>query len=597
MNTDKPASCPTCQRGVDTNGDGDCMWCASPAGKALLARGARTTIDQDPPRELLEATRAPKAGGCPDGGACHHGCDAGACFRVKTSEPLSGVYPSDVWPASERAKMLAWWSDKGTAPRRTEDALTRLLHAHRASIDAANRAGDTAAYLEQLSERGGWPKDLRETEARLREREAVADARHAEFEAMRRAFLESVTVGSAPLPAREAMEAALVKLRDFAEEDLYGHFYGGDPRDFRPDPECTSPEEREAHRAACEALNRGEPAEVQPAARVPLPGGASGVRTGSFGLGTTHVRDRAILAICERLEAALGADRSAKPLAEALEDAENARTAAELERDAARRETAEANRRIASLEGRLGVAEEACGQSLPELLNVSQEMVGRIALAFSERGSIRAANLAEAVDELIVSERGVTHRMVRARDRWRRAAAMIQAALTVLKRRPPTVEWRDNLEGGFIATLPFAFLKVDVQAGHTDEVCCAVDAGPDQNGAFKRLHAFTVDGTDALARGLELTALLYRTHWRTASGWYEDLRKALETAADGPVVALDEDTENALDRLRRIAWRTTSDEPVEVGCIDLCLICETLAAAAGYPDGGEPAAPTPGDGT
>lgn len=36
---------------------------------------------------------------CPDGGACHHGCDVG-CWRVNSAEPLSGVYPDDDWPAS-----------------------------------------------------------------------------------------------------------------------------------------------------------------------------------------------------------------------------------------------------------------------------------------------------------------------------------------------------------------------------------------------------------------------------------------------------------------------------------------------------------------
>lgn len=35
---------------------------------------------------------------CPDGGACHHGCLAGPCFRVVYAEPLSGVYPGDRWP-------------------------------------------------------------------------------------------------------------------------------------------------------------------------------------------------------------------------------------------------------------------------------------------------------------------------------------------------------------------------------------------------------------------------------------------------------------------------------------------------------------------
>lgn len=39
---------------------------------------------------------------CPDDGACHHRCPAGACFRVHHAGPLSGVYPGDRWPVSIR---------------------------------------------------------------------------------------------------------------------------------------------------------------------------------------------------------------------------------------------------------------------------------------------------------------------------------------------------------------------------------------------------------------------------------------------------------------------------------------------------------------
>lgn len=34
---------------------------------------------------------------CPDGGTCHHLCEA-SCFRVQTCEPLSNVYYKDEWP-------------------------------------------------------------------------------------------------------------------------------------------------------------------------------------------------------------------------------------------------------------------------------------------------------------------------------------------------------------------------------------------------------------------------------------------------------------------------------------------------------------------
>jgi hypothetical protein len=35
------------------------------------------------------------------------------------------------------------------------------------------------------------------------------------------------------------------------QHTAYGSFHGGDPRSFHPDGECSSDEEREAHRAAC----------------------------------------------------------------------------------------------------------------------------------------------------------------------------------------------------------------------------------------------------------------------------------------------------------------------------------------------------------
>lgn len=40
--------------------------------------------------------------------------------------------------------------------------------------------------------------------------------------------------------------------------DMYGHFPGGDPRMFTPDTESCMPEEIAAHKAACEAWDRGK---------------------------------------------------------------------------------------------------------------------------------------------------------------------------------------------------------------------------------------------------------------------------------------------------------------------------------------------------
>ncbi len=71
----------------------------------------------------------------------------------------------------------------------------------------------------------------------------------------------------------------------FAEEMTgpnYGPYLGGDPRHFKPDPDDSTAEEREQHRQACEAWERGERQ---------FPTG--------FGMGTTQ--DRAKDERCQRL--------------------------------------------------------------------------------------------------------------------------------------------------------------------------------------------------------------------------------------------------------------------------------------------------------
>lgn len=47
---------------------------------------------------VVPATPGP--GPCPDGGACHHGCGVGPCWRVSNAGPLTGAYPGDQWPAN-----------------------------------------------------------------------------------------------------------------------------------------------------------------------------------------------------------------------------------------------------------------------------------------------------------------------------------------------------------------------------------------------------------------------------------------------------------------------------------------------------------------
>lgn len=73
-----------------------------------------------------------------------------------------------------------------------------------------------------------------------------------------------------------------------SREPMYGFFPGGDPREFTPDPECSTEEERARWEADCAAWNRGERPDVGPACtHHDLGDGAQAIFTRSFyGLGT-----------------------------------------------------------------------------------------------------------------------------------------------------------------------------------------------------------------------------------------------------------------------------------------------------------------------
>lgn len=62
-------------------------------GKTKRVPGVRVDVEVE--------TMASDKQQCPDGGVCHHDCKE-RCFRVETCEPLSGVYPDNVWPAGVR---------------------------------------------------------------------------------------------------------------------------------------------------------------------------------------------------------------------------------------------------------------------------------------------------------------------------------------------------------------------------------------------------------------------------------------------------------------------------------------------------------------
>ena len=123
--------------------------------------------------------------------------------------------------------------------------------------------------------------------------------------------LEKVARAKAELE-RDALAEALETLRlvvgPESEDEMYGAFHGGDPRDFTPDPECSTEAERSAHAVACKK------AEESGAARL-LPDTHSFERLGEdaavhiaragFGLGTTVFRNEALCEAMDIIGAAL----------------------------------------------------------------------------------------------------------------------------------------------------------------------------------------------------------------------------------------------------------------------------------------------------
>lgn len=107
----------------------------------------------------------------------------------------------------------------------------------------------------------------------------------------------------------ERYEEALEELRWLRNEmwqqsecASYGHFRGGDPRNFTPDPECSTEEEQKAHREACARWEAGN--------REPLPGphvtldhaGVGWMTLSGFGLGTNVMVDEQARDWAERLD-------------------------------------------------------------------------------------------------------------------------------------------------------------------------------------------------------------------------------------------------------------------------------------------------------
>lgn len=97
------------------------------------------------------------------------------------------------------------------------------------------------------------------------------------------------------MSALKALKAALPFLKEAAAgEWAYGSFHGGDPRDFKPDPECSTDEERKAWREACAKAKKDDKARSLDDTHRWLPlekGGAMHVQLSGFGLGSYRWRN------------------------------------------------------------------------------------------------------------------------------------------------------------------------------------------------------------------------------------------------------------------------------------------------------------------
>lgn len=105
---------------------------------------------------------------------------------------------------------------------------------------------------------------------------------------------------------RDLALALLARAEDEAASPVYGFFTGGDPRDFTPDPECSSDEERAAHKAACEARNADDAVPFLPGTEATATTGdvyTHSTRAG-FGLGTQIYRDPLMAALAAALRKA-----------------------------------------------------------------------------------------------------------------------------------------------------------------------------------------------------------------------------------------------------------------------------------------------------
>lgn len=103
-----------------------------------------------------------------------------------------------------------------------------------------------------------------------------------------------------------------------AEQETYGYGMPDDPRDFMPDPELSTAEEKERHAAACRAWDaaNGEPEGWQRPAGSEWLNGAAGVMhvtRAPWGPGSWVYRDPEMCELRDKIRAAIAAVKEVQP--------------------------------------------------------------------------------------------------------------------------------------------------------------------------------------------------------------------------------------------------------------------------------------------
>lgn len=70
--------------------------------------------------------------------------------------------------------------------------------------------------------------------------------------------------GAYRIGRNEALDEVIALIESAMERQDYGHPLLSDPRKFRPDPECSTDEERAAHAEACKAWDAGVTSDLPP---------------------------------------------------------------------------------------------------------------------------------------------------------------------------------------------------------------------------------------------------------------------------------------------------------------------------------------------